>query len=412
MPVITDTYTMNIQVNSPLLKITNSKGHSWDRVGSNIQLAINDLGGAGEIWIPKTTDLPNGKMDVPELRIPYNGVKIHGAGTTLTKLNFTGASYGLIASGNPGSSESNWKWGVQNLQLDNFMFTGSPLQLVIRKGLLLENLYAQDITKSTAAFRITCPYGDGANGYTTSTGHYWPGSIDGMCEDIKLINCQTNRTSSHGFHFHYCVYRGCVTGNPSVQNDILLDRCIARRAGHSNTGTGGWSVGFDLAEAYVANTNQNPEETIQNFTIQNCEAYDCWESGFHFENKVRKLHVKFINCIANNNGRKYVESEPDTGEAWTYYYGAGYLHSFKSLTNNEAGDNDMTFINCTANGNGYCGYRNKYSSIASNNPVYTNCTGDDYPSGNPNGNGRGTYPHKSVGGLCLKYCTGITKIGG
>lgn len=405
---IDDTESFTVSVNNiiinPLKIVTLINGTYTEYNLNEIQTAVTEINThGGELWLPDTTQ--TGEITTTHLLLSHNNTQIHGWGMDKTVIHFTD-TYGIMASENPGSSESNWRWGLQNLQLDNFMFTGSPLQLVIRKGLHLENLFAQDITKPTAAIRVTCPYGNGSGGYTTSTGHYWPGSIDGMCEDVKIINCHTLRTSSHGYHFHYCVYWGCAMGNPSIPNDILLDGCVSERAGNWSSGTGGWAVGFDLSEAYVSD-GPTAEATIQNLTVQNCEAYTAWESGFHFENRIQKLHVHFINCTANGNGRKYVESEPDDppGEAWTYFYGAGYLHSFKAVA---SGDSDMTFTNCTANGNGYCGYRNKYSSQQSGNPVYTNCTGDDYPSGNPEGNGLGTYPHKSVGGLCLQFCTGIT----
>ena len=51
-------------------KITNSKGHSWSLSGSNIQLAINDLGSTGgTVYIPATTGLLT-----PALKIAYNHI--------------------------------------------------------------------------------------------------------------------------------------------------------------------------------------------------------------------------------------------------------------------------------------------------------------------------------------------------
>lgn len=408
--VITDSEIIQVHIGDPNV-IENSRGNTWPRDGRNIQAAIDDLGGMGDIYLPQTTDLPNG-LDVPiRLLIPYNGIKIHGWGVNKTKLNFTSNSHGtecgMMVSQNPGTSESNMRWGIEDFQLDNFSFTGRNLWLVIRKNGLFYNLYGEDSTASTAAVRFICPYGVDTNG------DGWTDSPDAKTENLQIINCHTNRTKSHGFQLNAVQLKGCE------YNNILFKNCSALKAGcHEWPSHGWWSVGFDFAEKY-GSPHEEEELILKNLLVDQCEAYESWESGFHFEGRPKKQNIEFRDCIANNNGMKYLMTDPDT--TWDchlitnrnecneypmdycYWHSIGYTgcHCWSS---NPFGagffglNNAMTLINCISNGNGAWGYR---CASTSSSPTFINCECDEYPT-NSEGNGRGTILYGYPGGKCRR----------
>jgi hypothetical protein len=374
-------------------KITNSKGYSWPASGQYIQTAIDNLSGPGEVWIPA------GNFTLSTMTIKNNGVSIHGYGPDRTILTFTGSNYGIMAAEKPGISNSNFRWGLQNIQLDGFTFKGSAMWLVIRKGLVLQNINAKDVQRGYAAIRLICPYGNDNNGdgWADSTGHYWSGSVDSMIEDVQVINCHTMRTSSMGFALWSTDLKGVVYKN------IVFDGCSATQGGYGSTSTGTWSVGFNFGEIWnVAHVVD--EARVQDLTVRNCGAYENWESGFHFENKLRKTNIYFNDCTSNNNGQKYLKTTDDAGEAWKNPYGAGYFTSYKNNPN----DNNMVFTNCVANGNGAWGWR-----VTSTRPTFVSCSGDAYPN-DLQGNGRWTLPKMTtvttVGGLCKVSCSGLTDI--
>ena len=368
-------------------KIVNSKGYTWPASGEYVQTAINNLSGAGDVWLPATT------LTLSSITITHNGVKIHGYGPESTILHFTGSNFGILASENPSASgNEKFRWGLQNLQFDNFTFSGSAMWIVTRKGLRIQNVVAEDIQRGYAAIRIIGPYGNDNNGdgWSDSTGHYWSGSTDAVMEDVQIINCHTIRTSSHGIALWSTDLKGIEYKN------IVFENCSATQGGYGSTSTGSWSVGFNFGEVWNV-VHEADEAKLQNLTVRNCGAYENWESGFHIENKIRKTNIYFINCISNNNGQKYLKTSNDGGEAWTNPYGAGFLFSYKANIN----DNNMVFTNCIANGNGAWGYRGSATPY----PTFIDCMGDEYPS-NSQGNGRWTIPNNAPGGLS-KACGNI-----
>lgn len=412
--VIDDAKTFTVSVNNTInpLKIVTLINGTYTEYNPNptdLQTAVTTINAnGGELWLPDTTQ--TGEITTTHFSISHNNIKVHGWGLDKTVLHFTDSTYGIRASENPVGSGRTWaRWGLLNTQFDNFKFTGSSMQLCVRKTLILENILAEDIqygndqgSSIAAGIRIVCPAGNSSDGvHATSTGHYWTGSIDGMCEDVRLTNCHANRTALHGFMFNSVLYTGLIFGNPAVSDDILLEGCTARRGGNWATGTGGWSLGFDLYEPY---DEQNiPDScTMQNMTINNCEAYESWESGFHFEGDVKKLHIHFNNCISNCNGRKYKETtDPENGdEAWTNPYGAGYLHSYRAKSNS---DTDMIFTNCEARNNGAWGWRTGGTSC----PSFINCIGNAYPTVNGNGYWTRTKMKEAtpVGGISRPSCS-------
>jgi hypothetical protein len=366
-----------IPVGSSVDYITNSNGHSWSVTGSNIQLAINDLGSTGgTVNIPATTSLTNGKLDTPALKIAYSNIRIKGAGVDKTNLNFIG-TYGIAASKAPGIDDSCFKSGVSNLRLDNFSFYGRGLALVIRSGCTLSDLKGYDIRSSIAGIRFICPYGS----CTDRDG--WTESSDAKSENINVINCHILRSSSHGFQLNAIKYKGCTF------NNVLFKGCSSTKAGCWEWSTRSlWAVGFDLSEPYGIANDVVGGMTVQNLKVQNCKATEAWESGFHFEYRVKKSNIVFTDCVSTLNGQKYFRTSSST---WPHYvYGAGWM----------AVDNTMTFIRCTSQGNAAWGWSGEGRS---NSPLFTNCIGDKYPT-NSQGNGWKTIPKGFSGGLA-RSCT-------
>jgi hypothetical protein len=360
-----------IPVGSSVDYITNSKGHSWSLTGSNIQVAINDLGSTGgTVNIPATTGLTNGKLNTPALKIAYSNIRIKGAGVDKTNLNFIG-TYGIAASKTPGIEDSCFKWGISNLRLDNFSFYDRGLVLVIRSGCTLSDLKGYDIKSSVAGIRFICPYG------SCTDGDGWTESTDAKSENLKIINCHILRSSHHGFQLNALKLKGCVF------NNILFKDCSSTKAGCWEwSSRSPWSTGFDLAEPYdVANVVGGM--TVKNVLIDHCTATESWENGFHLECRPTTSNIVFTDCISNFNGQKYFKTSKST---WpSYVYGAGYM----------AVDNSMTFIRCTAKGNAAWGWSGQGSS---NSPIVKDCIGDKYPT-NSQGNGWITLPKGFPGGL-------------
>ncbi len=352
-------------------RITNSKGNSWSATGSNIQLAINDLGSSGG-----TVNLPAATFSVPAIKVPYSNIRIHGAGVDKTILNFIG-TYGIAASKTPGIADSCFKSGVSNIQLDNFSFYGKSIILVIRKNCVLSDLNGYDIKSDFAAIRFICPYG------SCTDGDGWTESADAKSENLKIINCHILRSQSHGFQLNALKYKGCIF------NTVTFKNCSSTKAGCWEwTTQKPWSTGFDLAEPYGIANDVVGGMTVKNLLVDHCTAKEAWENGFHFERRPSKQNIVLQDCVSKNNGQKYLRTSKSS---WpSYAYGAGYM----------AVDNTMTFIRCTAKGNAAWGWSGGGSA---NSPTFIDCIGDKYPT-NSKGNGWVVIPKGYPGGLC-RSCT-------
>jgi hypothetical protein len=378
------------------LKITSISTNGkieYNPTGANFQTAITSLPATGgDIYLPDTVLLGT-TLSATSITINKNYCRIHGWGMDRTILTLSG-TIGIMASENPGASSVNWKWGLVGVQLDNFSYTGSGIWVVSRNNLLIDSIKAYDITGGSGfGLRIICPYGvdNDTNGWADSTGHYpsLPSAPDYYCENVTLKNSMFIRTDSFGVEFWGELLKGLTF------KDVLIDNCFSSRAGHHNSGTGGWATGFCLCEVDSIPVDEDTQSTVQNMTISNCEAYESWESGFHFENRVKRIGVHFINCVANNNGRKYKEStDPNVNdEAWKNPFGAGYFHGYMA----SGADSNVTLVNCQAYGNGAWGFR----TGTTYHPSYSNCTGDAYPKATGNGYWTRTKMiyHTPVGGL-------------
>jgi len=98
-----------------------------------------------------------------------------------------------------------------------------------------------------------------------------------------------------------------------------------------------WVTGFNFAEL----------NSIEGLRVKNCLAEGTLESGFHFEFDPTKKDCILENCVSRNNGNKPYPSKPyDNNDMSTHYFGCGYY----------APNADVTFINCTAEGNSMNGF--------------------------------------------------------
>jgi hypothetical protein len=360
-----------------IVSISTNGKVEYNPTGANLQTAITSLPATGgDIYLPDTVQAGAG-LAATSITINKNYCRIHGWGMDRTILSLSG-TIGIMASENPGTANTNCQWGLVGLQFDNFAYTGSGIWIVSRNDLTIDSIKAYDITGGSGfGLRIICPYGsdNDTNGWADSTGHYasLPSLPDYYCENVLLKNSYFIRTNSFGVEFWGTTLKGLTF------KDVLIDNCVSSRAGHNASSTGTWSTGFNLCEVDNIAADEDNQSIVQNMTIQNSEAYDAWESGFHFENRAKKMGVHFINCIANGNGRKYKETtDPNNGdEAWTNPYGAGYLHGYMA----GGADSNMTFVNCVAYANGAWGWRSNTSHPTS----YTQCFGDAYPASSANG---------------------------
>lgn len=309
-------------------KIVNSKGNSWPASGKNIQIAIDNLNGPGEVWLPAAT------LDVDKNIYIYRpGTKIHGQGSSKTIIVFHNAR--LISSKNADSSSDtkNFQSGLDNIQLDNFKFTGNGnLELTLGKNTQLYNINGENVTcDRPGAFRFIIP---------TGTKYAY---------NLMVTNCRTYKTHWHGFFIN------ALTSYSTIEN-VKFTACAAKYAGWPYPAENKWSVGFHLCEYY--GSSKQGDMTIKNVMIKDCTAEYNWESGFHFEVRPNKINVTLDHCIAQYNGQKF------------YYYKESYpyMSGFMGLLK------DITLRNCISNYNTHVGY--KGSTATGFKPaVFINCVG-------------------------------------
>jgi hypothetical protein len=307
--------------------IRNSRGHTWPAVGSNIQVALDDLNGAGEVWLPGVTFNINSNLGISK-----SGTKLHGAGNS-TLLVFHDSR--LICSKNPFTSNDDLRFssGLNNIQLDNFKFTGDgQIEMTLGNNTKIFNVVATDTTcDRPGAFRFVIQEGRK------------------YANKLELTNCHTYKTYWHGYFINALV-RGCKIEN------VSFIRCTARYAGWPYPAHNRWSVGFHFCELYW--NYEHNTMTIKNVLVKNCVAEYNWESGFHFEIRPNKINVTLDHCLAQYNGQK-----------WHYYnesynYMSGYCGLLK----------DITLYHCVANYNNHYGFLNS-TSHEYPRAVFIGCTG-------------------------------------
>ena len=318
--------------NKTLHMIYDNLGRIWEPTGENLVIAFNSLQKNAELWIP------SGKFYVNKnLCISNDGIKIHGHGDDTIIVFSNGAKIISSLYADSSSDTKRWSIGLNNIQLDNFKFTGDGhLELVLGNNTLVKNVKAENIyCKKPGAFRFILP-----NKVPKVYG-------------LKVIGCSCYKVWWHGF-----VINSPLSGTYTIE-DVLFEDCAVRYAGFEYEGrgprndmNGNWSVGFDFAENY-----QESKLTIKDVIVRNCIAEYCWESGFHMENDPIKINVLIENCKSNYNGQKrnYINTTGETA------YCSGFLSR----------SSGVIIKNCQAN------YNTKYGYYISDSTTLINCIGNN-----------------------------------
>nr|WP_303715995.1 CARDB domain-containing protein [Methanoculleus marisnigri] len=149
-------------------------------------------------------------------------------------------------------------------------------------------------------------------------------------EDVEFINCQAVDTGTYGF-----LHNAWGSTNMVIKN-VRYDNCAAINCGKYGQ-FNPWITGFDFAEL----------NDMDGLRVTNCLAEGTTESGFHFEFDPKVTNAVLENCVSRNNGQKAFPTKAyNANDMSTHYFGCGYY----------APNCDVTFINCTAEGNSMNGF--------------------------------------------------------
>jgi hypothetical protein len=323
--------------------IRDNHGHTWAPTSANLITAFRSLQTGSELWIPA------GNFTITNANLPItkNNVKIHGAGSSTIIYFKNGGRMisGLYASAT--SDSSRYRYGVNNLLLENFRITGyGALEVVLGdnttlRGITADHMLTMKDNIRPAAIRFILPISD-----HTSNG-------------LKVIRCKTYKTFDHGFQIN-----GVAPNGYNTLTNVLFDNCSASYAGWQYPGRPqdykwNWSVGFDLGEGY-----DGCQVTEPSIRVQYCTSTYNWEGGFHMESAIQRSLV-LSHCRADYNGQKRVKYPKSTAK----YYCSGFV-----------AESGVTLSSCTAN------YNTNYGVLRRNNPVIVGMTGT--------GNWNGLYPAK------------------
>lgn len=323
--------------------IKDNHGHTWAPTSTNLINAFKTLQTGSELWIPSGTyDISNANLVITK-----NNVKIHGAGTS-TVFNFKNG--GRVISGQYASASSDdvrYRYGVNNLLLENFRVTGyGSIEVVVGDNTTLKGITADHILTMAdnirpAAIRFVLP------------------TLDHSSTGLKVIHCTTYKTFDHGFQIN-----GVANYGSNTLTNVLFDNCSASWAGYQYPGRPqdykwNWSVGFDLGEGY-----NHCSVNLPSIRAQYCTSNYNWEGGFHMESIVQRS-LTLSHCRADYNGQKRVKYPNTTAK----YYCSGFV-----------AENGVTLSYCTAN------YNTHYGVLKRNSPVIVGMTGV--------GNRDGLYPPK------------------
>jgi len=298
------------------LMIRGNLGNVWEPTGENLVIAFNSLQENGELWIPSGTFTVTNNLCISK-----DGVKIHGAGDGTVIVFSNGARLLSSRYPTPTNDSKRWSMGPDNIQLDNFKFTGDgQLEMVLGNNTLVQNVKAENIyCMKPGAFRFILP------------------TKVAEVSGLTVVGCSCYRVWWHGFSVN------CALAGTYMIENVLFEDCASRYAGfeyegRGPRGNGNWSVGFDFAENYY-----DAVMTIKDVIVRNCVAEYNWESGFHMEYTPTKINVLIENCVANYNGQKrnYLNTTGQTA------YCAGFLSDDYS---------GVTIKDCVANYNTKHGY--------------------------------------------------------
>ncbi|ABN56606.1 APHP domain protein [Methanoculleus marisnigri JR1] len=149
-------------------------------------------------------------------------------------------------------------------------------------------------------------------------------------EDVEFVNCKAVDTGTYGF-----LHNAWGSTNKVIK-DVRYDNCAAINCGKYGQ-FNPWITGFDFAEL----------NDMDGLRVTNCLAEGNLESGFHFEFDPKVTNAVLENCVSINNGQKPFPTKAyNPNDMSTHYFGCGYY----------APNCDVTFINCTAEGNSMNGF--------------------------------------------------------
>jgi len=179
-------------------------------------------------------------------------------------------------------------------------------------------------------------------------------------EDVEFVSCKAVDTGTYGF-----LHNAWGTSNKVIK-DVRYENCAAINCG-SKGAFNPWITGFDFAEL----------NDVDGLYVKDCLAEGNLESGFHFEFDPTVKNAVLENCTSNNNGQKPYPTVPyKQSDMSTHYFGCGYY----------APNADVTFKNCTAEGNSLYGF------YATNGGKLYDCVEKD------TGAGKTDYTHRKPAG--------------
>ncbi|MDD3070948.1 MAG: right-handed parallel beta-helix repeat-containing protein [Methanoculleus horonobensis] len=204
-------------------------------------------------------------------------------------------------------------------------------------------------------------------------------------EDVEFIDCRAEDTGTYGF-----IHNAWGSSNKVIK-DVRYENCAAINCG--STGVfNPWITGFDFAEL----------NDMDGLYVKDCYAEGNLESGFHFEFDPKVTNAVLENCTSVNNGQKPYPTVPyKQSDMSTHYFGCGFY----------APNADVTFIDCTAEGNSLYGF------YATNGGKLYDCVEKD------TGAGKTDYTYRKPAGyysipcrstdpaLVLENCTSIDSHG-
>jgi hypothetical protein len=149
-------------------------------------------------------------------------------------------------------------------------------------------------------------------------------------QDVEFVNCKAVDTGTYGF-----LHNAWGSSNKTIK-DVRYENCAAINCGKYGA-FNPWITGFDFAEL----------NDMDGLRVTNCLAEGNLESGFHFEFDPTVTDAVLENCVSKNNGQKPFPTRAyNPNDMSTHYFGCGYY----------APNADVTFKNCTAEGNSMNGF--------------------------------------------------------
>jgi len=204
-------------------------------------------------------------------------------------------------------------------------------------------------------------------------------------QDVEFVNCKAVDTGTYGF-----LHNAWGSSNKTIK-DVRYENCAAINCGKYGA-FNPWITGFDFAEL----------NDMDGLRVTNCLAEGNLESGFHFEFDPTVTDAVLENCVSKNNGQKPFPTRAyNPNDMSTHYFGCGYY----------APNADVTFNNCTAEGNSLYGF------YATNGGKLYNCVEKE------SGAGKTDYTHRKPAGyyaiptrstnpsLVIENCTSIDSHG-